>query len=111
MSYQTFHPDTGTTVVPIGRHSENNQTSSESTNNENRLYPFGKPVFLCGLSVQMGIKNVFDCVWTPEASKIKIFPSLFVAFVRKVWAIFTSELVVVTITAALFLYNELKSYK
>ncbi|PKY45282.1 hypothetical protein RhiirA4_401018 [Rhizophagus irregularis] len=85
MSYQTFHPDTGTTVVPIGRHSESDRTSDEITDNENRLYPFGKPVFLSGLSVQM-------------------------AFVRKVWAIFTSELLVVTITTALLLYNELKYY-
>ncbi|GBB84672.1 hypothetical protein RclHR1_11240002 [Rhizophagus clarus] len=85
MSYQTFHPDTGTTVVPIGRHSEGDRTPGESTDNENRLYPFGKPVFLSDLSVQM-------------------------AFVRKVWVIFTSELVVVTITAALFFYNQLRSY-
>lgn len=68
MSYQTFHPDTGTTVVPIGRHSESDRTSEEITDNENRLYPFGKPVFLCGLSIQMGIKNVFDCVCTLELS-------------------------------------------
>uniref|UniRef100_A0A1D1XIE6 Putative membrane protein C576.04 n=1 Tax=Anthurium amnicola TaxID=1678845 RepID=A0A1D1XIE6_9ARAE len=85
MSYQTFHPDTGTTIVPIGRYSENDQASSENINNENSLYPFGKPVSLCGLPVQM-------------------------AFVRKVWTIFTSELVVVTVTAALLLYNEMKSY-
>ncbi|RIA80141.1 inhibitor of apoptosis-promoting Bax1-domain-containing protein [Glomus cerebriforme] len=80
MSYQTFHPDTGTTVVPIGRHSENDQTFSV-TDNESRLYPFGKPVFLSDLSVQM-------------------------VFVRKIWAIFTSELLVVGITATLLYYND-----
>ena len=50
MSYQTFHPDTGTTVVPIGRHSESESTDNESS----RLYPFGKPVFLSSIAVQMG---------------------------------------------------------
>ena len=59
MSYQTYHPVTGTTVVPIGRHSESGQSSSETTDNESSpLYPFGKPVFLSGLPVQMGIVNL-----------------------------------------------------
>ena len=58
MSYQTFHPETGTTVVPIGRHSEGDRVSSESTDNESsRLYPFGKPVFLSSIPTQMGIVN------------------------------------------------------
>jgi hypothetical protein len=66
MSYQTFHPDTGTTVVRIGRY---NEDSSESADNESsRLYPFGKPVFLTGLPVQMGIVKL-NCLKVSIASK------------------------------------------
>ncbi|CAI2169126.1 10032_t:CDS:2 [Funneliformis geosporum] len=70
MSYQTFHPNTGSVQT----------VSEDNPDDENSpLYPFGKPVFLSGLSVQM-------------------------AFVRKVWVIFTSELVAVTFTTALLIY-------
>ena len=64
MSYQTYHPVTGTTVVPIGRHSESGQSSSETTENESSpLYPFGKPVFLSSIPTQMGIVNSAFFAW------------------------------------------------
>ncbi len=53
MSYQPLHQDTGSV-----------QAFSDNITDDERspLYPFGKPVFLSDLSVQMGIVKIeFDC--------------------------------------------------